>query len=358
MSNSVSSPEVRETGESDSSVWDFLVKKIVSERLDTAESLLSLFNDMQAALLELKKLAERSLTCEKPEEESVSVSLSPIMSSVLGMSQVGGVTRYILPQSQIPEQYHQLLGFPTGTPGGREVDVLSVDGDGDGDVQLMKSMEKEDENTHPDKAENDSKSVEKDTEERSKSKEAELKKPKDDKVTVKRKYRSTKNDSFDSDHEDRKGFGSRSRDRYRRRRRSRSRDRDRRRSRSREEREWRRREEREREERPRRQREREVTVPVSNPSLRPSQSHYSVPSVRSESLAGPVSVAPQRNYGASQFVPRSGQCSLDTARSSHPPPPPPERPGVVVRPDAMELEEISSGKLYRLQCTVYRRPLI
>ena len=314
MSNSAISPEVRETGESDSSVWDFLVKKIVSERLDTAESLLGLFTDMQAALLELKKLAERSLTCEKPEEESVSVSLSPIMSSVLGMSQVGGVTRYILPQAQIPEQYHQLLGFPTGTGGGREVDV--VNGDEDGDVQLMKSMEKEDENTHPDKAENDSKSVEKDTEERSKSK-AELKKPKDDSVTVKRNYWSTKNDSFDSDDEDRKRFRSRSRDRYTRRRRSRSRDRRR---------DWSR---KEREERQKRQREREVTVPVSNPSLRPSQ-----------------------------FVPRNGRCSLDTTRSSHPPPPPPERPGVVVRPDAMELEEISSGKLCRLQCTVYRRPLI
>ena len=97
-----------------SSVWDFLVKKTVSKRLGTAESLLSLFAEMQAALMELKNLAEQSLASEKPEEESLSVTLSPIMSSVLGMSQVGGVTRYVLPQSQIPLHYHRLLSFPAG----------------------------------------------------------------------------------------------------------------------------------------------------------------------------------------------------------------------------------------------------
>ena len=89
------------------------MKKTVSKRLDTAESLLSLFAEMQAVLMELKNLAEQSLSYEKPEEESVSVTLSPIMSSVLGMSEVGGVTRYVLPQSQIPQQYHELLGFNT-----------------------------------------------------------------------------------------------------------------------------------------------------------------------------------------------------------------------------------------------------
>ena len=89
------------------------MKKTVSKRLGTAESLLSLFAEMQALLMELKNLAEQSLASEKPEEESLSVTLSPIMSSVLGMSQVGGVTRYVLPKSQIPRQYHQLLSFST-----------------------------------------------------------------------------------------------------------------------------------------------------------------------------------------------------------------------------------------------------
>ena len=96
-----------------SSLWEFLVEKTVSKRLDTAESLQSLIAEMQAVLMELKNLAEQSLSRHKPEEESVSVTLSPIMSSVLGMSQVGGVTRYVLPKSQIPRHYHKLLSFST-----------------------------------------------------------------------------------------------------------------------------------------------------------------------------------------------------------------------------------------------------
>ena len=89
------------------------MERTVSKRLDTAESLRSLFAEMQAVRMELKNLAEQSLSCEKPEEDSVSVTLSPIMASVLGMSQVGGVTRYVLPKSQIPQHYHQLLSFST-----------------------------------------------------------------------------------------------------------------------------------------------------------------------------------------------------------------------------------------------------
>ena len=103
------------------SLWDLLVKKTVSKRLGTAESLLSLFAEMQALLMELKNMAEQSLSTEKPAEESVSVTLSPIMSSMLGMSQVGGVTRYVLPQSQIPQHYHKLLGFSTGV---RETNIV------------------------------------------------------------------------------------------------------------------------------------------------------------------------------------------------------------------------------------------
>ena len=104
--------EVVESVGSSLSVWDLLAKKTISKRLGMAESLLSLFAELQAAVIELKNLAEQSLSREKPQEDSVSVSLSPIMSSMLGMSQAGGVTRYALPQAQIPEHYHELLCFP------------------------------------------------------------------------------------------------------------------------------------------------------------------------------------------------------------------------------------------------------
>ena len=105
---------VEESVGSSVSVWDFLVKKTLSKRLGPAEALASMFSEMQAAVIELKNLAEQSLSREKPEEDSVSVNLTPIMSSVLGMSQAGRVTRYVLPQTQIPDHYHELLSFQAG----------------------------------------------------------------------------------------------------------------------------------------------------------------------------------------------------------------------------------------------------
>ena len=96
------------------SLWDLLVKKTISKRLGTAESLMSLLADMQAIVIELKNLVEQCLSCERTNEDSFSVTLTPIMSSVLGLSQSGGVTRYVLPYTQVPEHYHKLLSFPTG----------------------------------------------------------------------------------------------------------------------------------------------------------------------------------------------------------------------------------------------------
>ena len=99
------------------SLWDLLVNKTSSKRLGTVESLMSLFADMQAVVMELKNLVEQCLSCEMTNEDSFSVTLTPIMSSVLGMSQTGGVTRFVLPYTQIPEHYHKLLCFPTGLRG-------------------------------------------------------------------------------------------------------------------------------------------------------------------------------------------------------------------------------------------------
>ena len=99
------------------SLWDLLVNKTTSKRLGTVESLMSLFADMQAVVMELKNLVEQCLSCERTNEDSFSVTLTPIMSSVLGMSQTGGVTRFVLPYTQIPEHYHKLLSFPTGLRG-------------------------------------------------------------------------------------------------------------------------------------------------------------------------------------------------------------------------------------------------
>ena len=99
------------------SLWDLLVNKTTSKRLGTVESLMSLFADMQAVVMELKNLVEQCLSCERTNEDSFSVTLTPIMSSVLGMSQTGGVTRFVLPYTQIPEHYHKLLCFPTGLRG-------------------------------------------------------------------------------------------------------------------------------------------------------------------------------------------------------------------------------------------------
>ena len=99
------------------SLWDLLVNKTTSKRLGTVESLMSLFADMQAVVMELKNLVEQCLSCDSFNEDSFSVTLTPIMSSVLGMSQTGGVTRFVLPYTQIPEHYHKLLCFPTGLRG-------------------------------------------------------------------------------------------------------------------------------------------------------------------------------------------------------------------------------------------------
>ena len=83
------------------SLWDLLLKKTIAKRLGTVESLMSLFADMQAIVIELKNLVDQCLTCERNSEESLRVTLTPIMSSVLGLSQSGSVSRYILPHSQV-----------------------------------------------------------------------------------------------------------------------------------------------------------------------------------------------------------------------------------------------------------------
>ena len=83
------------------SLWDLLLKKTIAKRLGTVESLMSLFADMQAIVIELKNLVDQCLTCERNSEESLRVTLTPIMSSVLGLSHSGSVSRYILPHSQV-----------------------------------------------------------------------------------------------------------------------------------------------------------------------------------------------------------------------------------------------------------------
>lgn len=93
------------------SLWDLLVKKTIIKKLGTKESLTSLFADMQAIVMELKNLVEQCLSCERTDDDSHSVSLTPIMSSVLGLSQSGGVTRFVLPSTMIPQHYHQLLNL-------------------------------------------------------------------------------------------------------------------------------------------------------------------------------------------------------------------------------------------------------
>ena len=108
------------------SLWDLLVKKTISKRLGTVESLMSLLADMQAIVIELKNLIDQCLSCERTNKDSFSVTLTPIMSSVLGLSQTGGVKRYVLPYTQIPEHYHKLLSFPTGLKNSSMVSVSST----------------------------------------------------------------------------------------------------------------------------------------------------------------------------------------------------------------------------------------
>ena len=99
------------------SLWDLVVHKTITKRLGTVESLMSLMSDMQAVVMELKNLVEQCLSCERTNQDSFSVQFTPIMSSVLGLSQSGGATRFVLPYTQIPEHYHKLLSFPTGLRG-------------------------------------------------------------------------------------------------------------------------------------------------------------------------------------------------------------------------------------------------
>lgn len=97
------------------SLWDLLVKKVSYRGLGTVEILSSLFADIQALVMDLKNLAEQCLTSQRPNSDSFSVTLSPMMSSILGQSRNGGgVERFVLPYNQIPVHYHKLLGFPTG----------------------------------------------------------------------------------------------------------------------------------------------------------------------------------------------------------------------------------------------------
>ena len=87
---------------------------------------MSLLADMQAIVIELKNLIDQCLSCERTNKDSFSVTLTPIMSSVLGLSQTGGVKRYVLPYTQIPEHYHKLLSFPTGLKTSSMVSVSST----------------------------------------------------------------------------------------------------------------------------------------------------------------------------------------------------------------------------------------
>ena len=96
------------------SMWELLVRKTSSRGLGTVEALMSVLGDMQALVMELKNLVEQCLATERTNQDSFSLTLSPVMSSVLGLSHSGGVTRYVLPYNQVPAHYHKLLGFPTG----------------------------------------------------------------------------------------------------------------------------------------------------------------------------------------------------------------------------------------------------
>ena len=65
-------------------------------------------------MMELKNLVKQCLATKETNQDSFSLTLNPMMSSVLGLSHSGGVTRYMLPYNQVPAHYHKLLGFPTG----------------------------------------------------------------------------------------------------------------------------------------------------------------------------------------------------------------------------------------------------
>ena len=94
-------------------LWDILAKKVSLKQLGTAEIISSLFADIQALVMDLKNMVEQCLSNIQTNEDSFSVILTPMISSILGQSQDGGgVKRYVLPYNQIPIHYHKLLGFP------------------------------------------------------------------------------------------------------------------------------------------------------------------------------------------------------------------------------------------------------
>ncbi len=108
-------------------LWDLLVKRVSLKRLGTAEVLSSMFADVQALVMDLKNMVEQCLTNIRTNEDSFSVILSPMISSILGQSQNGGVERYVLPYNQIPVHYHKLLGFPMGFKSTHPSDMFSPD---------------------------------------------------------------------------------------------------------------------------------------------------------------------------------------------------------------------------------------
>ena len=108
-------------------LWDLLVKRVALKRLGTAEVLSSMFADVQALVMDLKNMVEQCLTNIRTNEDSFSVILSPMISSILGQSQNGGVERYVLPYNQIPVHYHKLLGFPMGFRSTQPSDMFSPD---------------------------------------------------------------------------------------------------------------------------------------------------------------------------------------------------------------------------------------
>ena len=108
-------------------LWDLLVKKVSLKQLGTAEVLSSMFADIQALVMDLKNMVEQCLTNLRTNDDSFSVVLTPMISSILGQSQNGGVERFVLPYNQIPVHYHMLLGFPMGLKNTRPADVFSPD---------------------------------------------------------------------------------------------------------------------------------------------------------------------------------------------------------------------------------------
>ena len=108
-------------------LWELLVKKVSLKQLGTAEVLSSMFADIQALVMDLKNMVDQCLTNLRTNEDSFSVILTPMISSILGQSQNGGVERFVLPYNQIPVHYHMLLGFPMGLKNSRPTDVFSPD---------------------------------------------------------------------------------------------------------------------------------------------------------------------------------------------------------------------------------------